>query len=60
MAIGVMFWVIMIILAFFGWMDGSAPGPAPGTNWGRFRVYAVILVLFALLGWQVFGPVLHR
>lgn len=54
MDMGLLFWIIMIlcvISAIGGWVGW--PGP-----W----IYAnsvVVLVLFGLLGWKVFGPALR-
>lgn len=57
MPLGICFWVLMIIWAVFGLLShfGVVGGSlAIGGN-------AVLLfVLFGLLGWQTFGPPLHR
>ena len=57
MTLGLAFWVLMLIWAVFGLLlhFGLVGGAyAIGGN-------AVLLfVLFGLLGWQVFGPPLHR
>jgi hypothetical protein len=50
------FWVLMLIWLVWGlvWHFGlvsAAFGPLGGA--------ALVFVLFALLGWQVFGPPLH-
>jgi hypothetical protein len=57
MSLGLVFWLIMLIWLLFGialhvgWIAiglGVIGGPL------------VIFILFAVLGWQVFGPPLHR
>ena len=53
MYIGLVFWIVMIIW-FVLWLAGTALlGPVgPHVN------AAILFVLFALLGWKVFGPVI--
>jgi hypothetical protein len=53
MSRGLLFWILMI-LWFLSWFAASAwPGfPVWGSN-------ALAFVLFALLGWQVYGPALR-
>lgn len=57
MTLGLAFWVIMLVWAVFGLLAhfGMVGGAyALGAN-------AILLfVLFGLLGWQAFGPPLHR
>jgi len=57
MTLGLCFWVLMLIWLVFGLLThfGVVAGVyAVGAN-------AILLfVLFLLLGWQVFGPPLHR
>ena len=58
MPIGIMFWVLMILWFIFGWAYKSSPdrfGP-----YGWYGNAFLELILFGLLGWEVFGPVLHR
>jgi hypothetical protein len=56
MSLGLAFWILMLIwLVFgigwhFGWFGPLAP----------FGAVLLLFVLFGLLGWQVFGPPLHR
>jgi len=54
MSTGLFFWVIMLIALFFGGYNSRA----------NLRAWAmgdlVVWILLALLGWQVFGPALHR
>lgn len=48
---GLLFWILMILWALsviFG--DRLFPG------YGIYASTALLLILFALLGWQVFGP----
>jgi hypothetical protein len=57
MNLGLAFWVIMLVWLVFGLllhfgMVGAALGA--GAN------VVLLFVLFGLLGWQVFGPPLHR
>jgi hypothetical protein len=57
MTLGLCFWVIFIVaVVFFGAIIGGLfYGPVYGNVSGL-----VALVLILLLGWQVFGPPLHR
>ena len=49
-----LFWVLMLLWLFLGLWANYAPGhPYPVRN-GIWTV--LVFVLFALLGWQVFGP----
>lgn len=58
MSRGVLFWVLMLLWLIFGlivwWPVAGAAGGvwlyAPAGN------HILVWVLFALLGWQVFGP----
>jgi hypothetical protein len=57
MTLGLCYWVLMLIwlvsslLSHFGYVAG---GIALGVN------VVLLFILFLLLGWQVFGPPLHR
>ncbi len=51
---GVIFWVIMIIWAIFGFMRNHSPDVRFG--WGGDLLE---FILFALLGWAVFGFVVQ-
>jgi hypothetical protein len=54
MSLGLMFWIIMLILLlFFGAFYAGFLYVGHFTGWVEW-------VLFGLLGWQVFGPPLHR
>ena len=50
MPLGVAFWVLMIIWLVFGFWSKRGQ---PFADWGG--PYLLEFVLFALLGWQVFG-----
>ena len=56
MSLGLAYWVLMLVwLAFglalhLGYVNGV---------WGGFNI-VLLFILFALVGWQVFGPPLHR
>jgi hypothetical protein len=57
MTLGLAFWVLMLIWLVFGLLVHfhvvvGAYGVIGGT--------LLLFVLFLLLGWQVFGPPLHR
>lgn len=54
MTLGLLFWVIMVVWFVFGlYTNRAALGAWVGGNLATF-------ILLALLGWQVFGPVVHR
>lgn len=57
MSISLLFWVIMVVWLLFGiwtsWPVGAANGKAVAGT-------AILWVLLALLGWQVFGPAIHH
>jgi hypothetical protein len=56
MSLGLCFWIIILILiVFFGALYG---GVIHSTYYGIGGL--VEIVLFILLGWQVFGPPLRR
>ena len=57
MAIGMAFWVLMLIWLVFG-VAASWPG-APLGQYHGIVGNLLIFVLFALLGWHVFGAALH-
>ena len=59
MPMGILFWVLMLLCALFGIGGFAWPADSPYRRhvfggWGL-----VVFVLFALLGWKVFGPVLQ-
>lgn len=53
MSRGLLFWIIFI-LAVIGWFVNAWPLSTFG-----FGASVVIVILVALLGWQVFGPPIH-
>ena len=54
MTLALMFWIIMVVFLLFGGYSNRA---AFGT-WAMNGL--VIWVLFALLGWAVFGAAIHK
>ena len=56
MSLGLLFWVLWVVWLVF---SVAVCGGYVGHEWaiGGTLLYAV---LFGLLGWQVFGPVVHR
>lgn len=53
MTLGLCYWIVFLIWVVFGaWQHG--------TNWRAQAPNVILLILFLLLGWQVFGPPLHR
>lgn len=57
MPIGVLFWVLMIIWLLFGiyWHRGEFTRGSYGIVGGHFMLF----ILLAIIGWKVFGPILH-
>lgn len=51
MPLSILFWVLMVIWLVFGWW-GLQPTAPP---WSRFGGSLLNFVLFAILGWAVFG-----
>lgn len=58
MSLGIAFWVIMIVWLVFGAL--SHFGAVQTGAWGAQVSTILLFVLFAILGWQVFGPAIHR
>ena len=56
MSIGLLFWVLMVIWALF-WAWGRTEGGQ--VYWPNYNGW-LLWVLFALLGWELFGPAIHR
>lgn len=53
MSLAVLFWMLMVIWLVFGFWSGYSPGqPYNLRNWGGSMLN---WILFAVLGWQVFG-----
>jgi len=57
MSIGLAFYVLMLIWLVFGIL--SHFGYVAGV-YGATANAVLLFILFGLLGWQVFGPPLHR
>jgi hypothetical protein len=57
MTLGLCFWILMLIWAVFSLALHF--GYAAGLYAGGVDVI-LLFVLFGLLGWQVFGPPIHR
>lgn len=56
MTLGLLFWILVLLtLAFHLWSAQPSSPPAL-----RPFSWVLVLLLFILLGWQVFGPALHR
>jgi hypothetical protein len=56
MSIGLLFWVLMV-LWFFSYLGNAyAPGQYP---WALHASSILFFVLLFLLGWKVFGFVIH-
>ena len=57
MTLGLAYWVLMLIWLVFGLLVhyGMVAG-----QWAIGGDVLLLFVLFTLLGWQVFGPPLHR
>ena len=53
MTIGLLFWILMLLWLFWGvwstWPNWQ--GPLPGN--------LLLWVIIALIGWRVFGPMIH-
>ncbi len=56
MSIGLLFWVLMVIwIVFWGW--GRTPGGGP--YWAGYNGWLLFILLF-LVGWRIFGFVIHE
>jgi len=56
MTLGLAFWIIMLIWLVFG---GLLHFGMVTAAWAGISTL-LLFVLFGLLGWQIFGPPLHR
>lgn len=57
MTLGLCYWVLMLIWLVFGLLVHFSVVTGP---YGLVGSSLLLFVLFLLLGWQVFGPPLHR
>lgn len=55
MPIGILFWVLMVLWAI-GWVFGRSAANEP--YWNTYNGW-LLWVLFAMLGWGVFGPIVR-
>lgn len=58
LSLGLAFWIIVLIWVVFGAISSFNPG-----TFGPYGIYGhplIVFVLLCLLGWQVFGPALHK
>jgi hypothetical protein len=57
MTLGLAYWILMLIWFVFGLVThaGYVAGPYVGIG-----DVLLLFILFVLLGWQVFGPPLHK
>lgn len=57
MPIGVLFWVLMVVWLLLGlyWHRGDLAG----RNYSLVGGNLMLFILLAILGWRVFGPILH-
>jgi hypothetical protein len=57
MPIGVLFWVLMIIWLLLGlyWHRGEFGRGSYGLVGGNLLLF----IILAVIGWKVFGPILH-
>jgi hypothetical protein len=56
MTLGILFWLLMIIWFIFGVVVNRGILAGPYVGWGNS---ILLFILFALLGWRVFGPVIQ-
>ena len=55
MTLGLCYWILMLVWAVFYLIGAHYAGAYYATVNG-----VLLFVLFLLLGWQIFGPPLHR
>lgn len=58
MTIGMLFWILWVIWAIFGFYFGFQAEPAK--RYGTLGGNLLLLVLFFLVGWKVFGFVIQE
>ncbi len=47
-------YVLILVIWFITWFTGLGSGP-----WGPYGNNFIIWLLFVLIGWQVYGPLIH-
>jgi low affinity Fe/Cu permease len=57
MTLGLCFWILMLVWLVFGLLVHFAVVAGAYTALGNT---VLLFILFLLLGWQVFGPPIHR
>lgn len=57
MSLGLAFWILMLIWLVFSF---ALMGGYVGMEYRAIGGNLLLFVLFGLLGWQVFGPGIHR
>jgi hypothetical protein len=58
MTIGLLYWMLWIIWAIFGFYNGWSGEPGNRRSvWGS---NALLLILFFLIGWKIFGFVIKE
>jgi hypothetical protein len=57
MSLGLAYWILLLVAVVFGLAIHFGYATA---TWGIAGNSLLILVLFILIGWQIFGPPLHR
>lgn len=58
MPIGILFWVLMILWSISG-LVWNYSNPSVLSGWGWLPNWILLFVLFAILGWHDFGPVVR-
>ncbi len=56
MTLGLCYWILMLIWLVFGLLVHFGIA----ATYGAVGNVVLLFILFLLLGWQVFGPPLHR
>ncbi len=59
MTLALAFAIIVLVRIVFGIFNYRRPPGSPAGNWG-WGGEAIDFLLIVILGWQVFGPLLHR
>jgi hypothetical protein len=50
-----LFWILLLFYAFYGWASGRAPSNDPNGRWYTWGGNLLLFLLFLVLGWSVFG-----